>query len=133
MSFANPAGVSPYVDHQVWMTDSGQVAIGKSGTGGLSNVSADSYNDGNWHYLVAVQYGGRTSLYVDGQLVAEAKAPNPVAKAGHWVVGYGTPSNKMTGPSDDYFAGTISDVAFYDFNLKASAIQNEFSASSAGS
>ena len=62
-------------EDQVWMNDSGQIVIKGKGIDGLPNVTTQAYNDGNWHYVVAVVKSKAISLYIDGQLVAETKAP----------------------------------------------------------
>ncbi len=128
MSFAT-SGSS---DHMVWMNDNGQIAIKGQGAGGLSGVSANAYNDGNWHYVVAVGNSSGVDLYVDGQLVAETGTSSTKNKLGHWVVGYASSTSTKNAPSSDYFAGTISDVAFYDVDLQAAQVQTEFSATSVG-
>lgn len=134
MSFTSPpvSGSSAFFDHQVWMNDTGQIAIKGPAAGGLSNISTAAYNDGNWHYVVAVANPSQTSLYVDGQLVAKSSSPATQNKLGRWMVGYGTPTTTKFAPSSDYFAGTISDVAFSDFKLSASQIQSQRTASPAG-
>jgi hypothetical protein len=133
MSFVSPgSNGSSTDDHQVWMNDDGQLSIKGSKAGGLTNVSPDAYNDGNWHYVVAVGNSQDISLYVDGQLVAESKAQIPKDGLGRWVAGDGTPSNTKNSPSSDYFAGTVSDVAFSDFDLQLSQIQSQYEASMAG-
>jgi hypothetical protein len=133
MSFVSPSSNGASTDdHQVWMNDDGQLAIRGSRAGGLSDLSPDAYNDGNWHYVVAVANSQNIFLYVDGQLVAESKAQLPKDGIGRWVVGYGTPANTTNPPSSDYFAGTVSDAAFSDFDLQPSQIQSQYEASSAG-
>jgi hypothetical protein len=130
-SFANPTLSDD--DHQVWMTDSGQIGVGDEGTKGLSNVSTQSYNDGNWHYVVAVASSKTISLYVDGQLVAEGRSTSKDSFTGSWLVGNGTSSNSENAPSSNYFAGTISDVAFSDTALGSSLIMSQYEASPASS
>jgi galactose oxidase len=134
MSFQSPKGDGNpgFEDHQIWMNDTGQISINGSGTGGLSNTSPDAYNDGNWHYAVAVANSKKIYVYVDGQLVAESKASPPQKGMGRWVVGYGTPLNSANAPSSDFFAATVSDAAFSDIQLSASQIQSQYEASSAG-
>jgi galactose oxidase len=136
MSFASPVdgqdqGIPAFDDDQVWMTDSGQIAVGESGMGGLSNISGSSYNDGDWHYVVVVADRRHTDLYVDGQLVAQSTSTTCDSGLGSWLVGYGAPANTANEPTDDYFAGTISDVAFYDFDLRSPQIQSLYEASPA--
>ncbi|MFZ0664429.1 MAG: galactose oxidase-like domain-containing protein, partial [Acidimicrobiales bacterium] len=116
-------------DHQVWMTSSGQLEVGSSGTGGMSNFSPSSYNDGNWHFAVVVGLPKKTELYVDGQLVAEASASKPAGFLGSWMIGSGGPSTSETGPADSFFQGTVSDAALFDYSLNSSEIQSLFQAS----
>jgi hypothetical protein len=116
-------------DHQVWMNDAGQISIRGLATGGLSNRSVAAYNDGNWHYVVAVGNSHRIALYVDDQLVAESSSPSTTKDLGRWVVGYGAPTNNKNTPSSYYFAGAISDVSMSDFDLQPSSFQSICSAS----
>ncbi len=129
MSFASPSLSDD--DHQVWMTDGGQIGVGDKGAKGLSNLSTQSYNDGNWHYVVAVATSKTVSLYVDGQLVADGRSTSKDSFTGSWLVGDGTPSNPENAPSSNYFAGTISDVAFSDIALASSQIVSQYEASPA--
>ena len=91
-----------------------------------------AYNDGNWHYVVVTGNSTDTSVYVDGQLVAESKSPKLGDFPGSWVVGYGSGAGSSVAPSSNYFAGTVSDVAIYDFDLQTSQIDAQFDASEGG-
>ncbi len=132
-SFAPSGSGSDAYDHMVWMDDSGQIAIKGTGTGGLSNTSSDAYNDGNWHYAVAVGKGKVTHLYVDGELVAETTGSSPNGDLGEWTVGYAGVSKAKNGPTSEYFAGSVSDAAFYDIALNFSQIQAQFGSAFEGS
>jgi len=135
MSFAGAgdSGIPDTDDHQVWMTDGGQLAIGGAGTGGMSNESTSAYNDGKWHFAVVVANSKQIQLYVDGELVAETTPPTAQDFLGSWLVGCGAPSSGQDGPSSDYFAGTLSDAAFYISDLSASEIESQYEASPASS
>jgi hypothetical protein len=128
MSFgtAPSGGDSGTYDHMVWMNDNGQIAVKGTGAGGLSNTTTGSYNDGNWHYVVAVGSTSGVDVYVDGQLVAETTASSTKSALGRWVVGYADPSSAKKAPSSDYFAGTVSDVAFSDMALQTTQIQTQY-------
>ena len=65
----SPSGNSSNYDRMVWMLNSGQLEFGAY-NGNLNTVtSSNSYNDGNWHQLVATQGPDGMTLYVDGQVV----------------------------------------------------------------
>jgi hypothetical protein len=132
MSFQTTGGGSSSYDHEVWMNDNGQIVVKGSGAGGLSNTTTDAYNDGNWHYVVAVGKPSGVDVYVDGQLVAETSPASTPGTLGRWVVGYAKPSSTKKAPTSDYFAGTVSDVAFSDMTLQASQIQAQYEVATQG-
>jgi hypothetical protein len=103
-------------DANLYMANSGQVLYGNynSQAGVVQTVSSPlSYNDGNWHHVVA-QTSPTTgeSLYVDGVLVAQNTAYNVVQQFGsaYWRVGSGNLQYWTSAPSSYYFNGTIDEV-----------------------
>ena len=129
---SSPSGMSDSRDRMVWMSNNGQLNFGVYNAQTEQTVvaqSPQSYNNGNWHYLVATQGSDGMNLYVDGHLVASND--NRVAESylGYWRVGaedlLGWPNN----PISNYFAGNISDVAFYNSELSASQVRTHYAAS----
>lgn len=91
----------------------------------LIENSTGTYNDGNWHYLVATSAsGGAMTLYVDG-----------VSKASSSAGRYATTANKQitagaNGTADttfaNYFNGSITAVAVYNSTLSTTQIDAHY-------
>ena len=94
--------------------------------------SPQSYNDGNWHHVVATQGPDGMHLYVDGQLVGSNDTSQAQSYLGYWRVGGENLSGWPDTPSSNYFAGTVSDVAVYNSELSASQVESHYQASSGG-
>ena len=125
-------GQSVSRDRQVWISDDGQLNFGIFDGQPLTIQSPGSYNDGKWHQVVATQGPDGLNLYVDGQLVSsEATTSGPQDYLGYWRVGYEDAAGWPNSPTNDYFAGTISDVAFYNSELSSSEVQTQYQASPA--
>jgi galactose oxidase len=131
MGFGTSAsGASGRRDRQVWMSNNGQLHFGIDDGSLLAINSSGSYNNGEWHQVVATQGADGLNLYVDGQLVAgDSTAGLPQNYLGYWRVGYDNLHGWSNAPTDDYFAGTISDVAFYNSELSGSQVQTQYQAS----
>jgi hypothetical protein len=128
----SPKGQSVSRDRQVWMSADGQLNFGIYDGHTLTIQSPGSYNDGKWHQVVATQGHDGLNLYVDGQLVSsEATTSLPQNYLGYWRAGYENVSGWPNSPANDHFAGTISDVAFYNSELPGSEIQAQYQASPA--
>jgi RHS repeat-associated protein len=104
-------------------------------------TSANSYNDGAWHYAVVTWDGSKETLYVDGALAAPASGnnPNPLATTHAPVYGsYGVLVGKDTYGPADYFNGSIDEVALYGSNsdssgaLSAGQVANHYAAATSG-
>ncbi len=71
IGFGNsPTGNSGSYDRHVWLENSGQISFGA--WTGQANIatSPGTYNDGQWHYMVATQGADGMKVYIDGGLVA---------------------------------------------------------------
>lgn len=124
---SSASGRSGSYDRHVYMESGGQLTFG-TWTGQANIItSSGSYNDGNWHQVVATQGPDGMNLYVDG--ISVGTNPNPSAQAydGYWRVGGDTAWNGTA-----YFAGTIDEVAIYSAaELTATQVLNHYNASSA--
>jgi hypothetical protein len=128
---SSPSGLSSDGDRQVWMSDDGQLNFGVF-TGEMVTVqSPGSYNDGNWHYVVATQGPDGMNLYVDGQLVGSNPTSQSQSYVGYWRVGADNVDGWPDQPTSNYFGGTISDVAFYNTELSVAQVQAHYQASPA--
>ncbi|MGI8867725.1 MAG: PKD domain-containing protein [Mycobacteriales bacterium] len=122
---SNQTGPSSSYDRHVYMTDSGQLIFGVW-TGFTNTItSAQSYNDGSWHYVVATQGSDGMTLYVDGQSVGTNPQAQSQAYDGYWRLGGDT---TWGGNSSNYFAGTIDEAAVYSTELSASTVQSHYAA-----
>jgi hypothetical protein len=82
--------------------------------------------------LVATQGHDGLNLYVDGQLVSSlATTTLPQSYLGYWRAGYEGVTTWPDPPANSSFAGTISDVAFYNSELPGSEIQAQYHSSPA--
>jgi hypothetical protein len=128
---SSPSGLSSDGDRQVWMSDDGQLNFGVF-TGEMVTVqSPGSYNDGNWHYVVATQGPDGMNLYVDGQLVGSNPTSQSQSYVGYWRVGADNVDGWPDQPTSNYFEATISDVAFYNTELSGAQVQAHYQASPA--
>ncbi|KYH45864.1 hypothetical protein AZH51_09260 [Branchiibius sp. NY16-3462-2] len=118
-------GNSGNYDRHVYMQPSGQLSFGTwTGQTNLATSNA-TYNDGNWHYVVATQGSDGMSLYVDGALVATNPQTSQQAYNGYWRVG-----GDSSWAGSNYFAGTIDEAAFYSSELTPQQIAAHYSAAS---
>jgi signal peptidase I len=116
-------GTSSQYDRHVYMTDSGHLIFGVYVSGTDTITSPLTYNDGNWHHMVATLSSTGMKLYVDG---AEAASNSGIADGepdtGYWKIGYDNLSGWPSAPTSYYFKGTIDDAAVYSTALTASQV-----------
>ncbi|MDD9205202.1 LamG domain-containing protein, partial [Georgenia sp. 10Sc9-8] len=120
-------GNSNSYDRHVYMDDSGRIWFGVYPGGVRTINSSQSYNDGDWHHVVATLSGDGMRLFVDGESVAErADVTSAQGYNGHWRIGGDNLNGWTSRPSSDYFAGAIDDLAIYPAALSDSAVANHF-------
>ncbi|MDJ0337979.1 PKD domain-containing protein [Cryobacterium sp. PH31-O1] len=117
------SGASTAYDRQVYMDNAGRLWFGvKPGVLRTVNTTA-SYNNGQWHHIVASVGEAGMSLYVDGALAAQradTKSAAPIQ--GYWRIGGDNLSGWTSRPASDYIAADIDEVAVYNTALSASAV-----------
>ncbi len=121
-------GNSSNYDKHVYMTNSGQLIFGVWNNSPNTVTSPASYNDGQWHYLVTTQGADGMRMYVDGELVGSNGVSANQGYNGFWRVGGDNLGAWPSRPSTDYFAGTIDEVAIYDFALSAEQVSAHYAA-----
>jgi large repetitive protein len=102
-----------------------------------SLASAATVTDGKWHHAVLASDGTTQALYLDGAQVSHSAGPalGTVSQpfvyvgAGRTAAGTGTDWTGLPTATEVYFAGAISDVAFYRANLTQAQVGAQFAAS----
>jgi PKD repeat protein len=123
---SSATGNSTSYDRHVYMLNNGQLTFGAYT--GVSNVitSSASYNDGNWHQMVATEASDGMKLYVDGALVASGAVTGSQSYNGYWRVGGDTLAGWPNQPTSNYFAGSIDEAAVYTSELSAAQVSDHF-------
>ncbi|MFB4351496.1 PKD domain-containing protein, partial [Microbacterium sp. CR_7] len=124
IGFGNGAtGNSSSYDRHVYMTDAGRLVFGAY-TGQTVTVTSDaSYNNGQWHHVVATQGPSGMRLYVDGVLVGSNGNTAAENYTGYWHVG----GDVSWGPGANEFRGSIDEVAVYSSVLSPATVADHFS------
>ncbi len=130
VGFGNAAtGLSSTYDRQVYMLNTGQLNFGTYSGGFTTITSANRYNDGRWHQLVATQGSAGMVLYVDGTAVAANAKTTNQAMTGYWRVGGDNLAAWPNRPTSNYFAGSVDEVALWTTALTAGQVRTHFDAS----
>ncbi|WP_345215731.1 LamG-like jellyroll fold domain-containing protein, partial [Georgenia halophila] len=107
-------------DRQIYMDNSGRIHFGVKPNANRRVLSSSaSYNDGDWHHVVATLSKKGMVLFLDGVSVG-SRADVTVGEhlsIGYWRIGGDTLSGWPSTPSSGYFAGDIDEVAIYKTEL----------------
>lgn len=124
------SGNSSSYDRMVYMTDSGQIYFGVY-PGGVKTVSSStSFNDGQWHHVVASLGADGMRLYVDGKVVgSRSDVTAGQAYNGYWRIGGDNLNGWPARPSSNYLNGSIGQVAVYPTVLSRQDVISHFVAS----
>jgi Concanavalin A-like lectin/glucanases superfamily len=129
-------GTSTSYDRHLYMANSGRLLFGVANKwlGNTTISSPASYNDGQWHHVVATLGRGGMVLYVDGTQVAASTASLPALGGfrGYWRVGGDSLSGWPSRPTSDYFKGTIDEVAVYPGVLSAGQVADHYTSRTSG-
>ena len=88
-------------------------------------TSPPSYNDGQWHQVVATQGAAGMALYVDGVRVGATASRRAALRrllADRWRQPHGWPSQ----PSSYYFAGQLDETAVYPTALSGLQVEQHY-------
>lgn len=89
-------------------------------------ITANSYNDGNWHNVVITRTSTSTILYVDGvSLVTQTSVAINLSTASKVFIGRGGDNQTVGGIP---FSGSIATVQIYNRALALSEIQQNYNA-----
>jgi galactose oxidase len=118
-------------DRLVYMANNGQLYFAVYPGTSITINSPLSYNDGKWHQVIATQGPDGMHLYVDGQQVAtNATTTGAQNYLGYWRVGAENLAGWSNSPTSNYFAGSVSDVAFYNSELSSGQVLTHYQAAS---
>jgi PKD repeat protein len=116
---ASAGNTSSNYDRHVYMFDDGRLRYGVwDGNTEVIDTSA-SYNDGQWHHVVATFGPAGMGLYLDGALVGTHSPVTPQAYDGYWRIGS---DNTWGGASTNDFSGAIDETAIYPTVLSAANV-----------
>jgi PKD repeat protein len=121
-------GDSGSYDRHLYMDNAGHLVFGVY-PGGVRTVStAGTYNDNNWHHVVATLDSGKGMvLYVDGKKVAaDAGTTSAQVYQGYWRIGGDNLNGWPSQPASNYIRGQIDDVAIYPSALTLSRVQQHY-------
>ncbi|MFL6164067.1 MAG: Ig-like domain-containing protein [Jatrophihabitantaceae bacterium] len=130
LGFGNAqTGSSSNYDKHVYMTNTGQLIFGVYNGSFDMITTPGAYNDGQWHYVVAMQGPSGMAMYVDDHLIGSNGVATNQGYSGYWRVGGDNLNAWPSQPSTAYFAGTIDEVAVYDGPLTPGQIDAHYTAS----
>ena len=122
------SNLSSNYDRHVYMQDNGTLVFGVW-TGQTNTItSANSYNNGQWHHVVATQSSDGMKMYVDGALVGTNPQTAAQNYTGYWRIG----GDNTWSSSSPYFAGTLDEVAVYSTALSAQTVSNHYALGTTG-
>ncbi|WP_146848049.1 PKD domain-containing protein, partial [Cellulomonas terrae] len=120
---SSATGSSGSYDRQVYMDNSGKIWFGVYPGEVRSLNTTLSYNDGQWHHVVASMGAEGMRLFIDGRRVAQrSDTTTGQAYPGYWRVGGDNLGGWPNQPTSPYLAGTIDDVAIYPAPLTAATV-----------
>ncbi|MEO8931334.1 MAG: PKD domain-containing protein [Lacisediminihabitans sp.] len=131
LGFGNSTtGTSTSYDRHVYMDNSGHVWFGVyPGSAQTVNTIA-SYNDGQWHHIVASLGSNGMRLYVDGKVVGSRDdVTSGQSYTGYWRVGGDSLNGWPSQPSSNFLNGDIAQVAVYPTVLTKTQVINHYVAS----
>ncbi|MEW1957297.1 PKD domain-containing protein [Kineococcus sp. NPDC059986] len=117
------SGTSASADRHVFMRDDGRLTWGVYPGAFRTVTSAASYNDGQWHHVVASLGAPGLQLFVDGSLVAtDPSTTTSRAVTGYWRIGGDRVAGWVGAPTSTAFAGDVDEVAVYPAPLSAATV-----------
>ncbi|QIG38801.1 PKD domain-containing protein [Microbacterium sp. 4R-513] len=123
IGFGNsPDGNSSGYDRHIYMTPDGKLIYGVWVGFTDTLQTSNSYNDGQWHHVVATQGAPGMRLYVDGTLQGSNDHTDAQDYTGYWHVG----GDVTWGPGDWEFDGTIDEVAVYMQPITAAQVAQHY-------
>ncbi|WP_010533410.1 PKD domain-containing protein [Brachybacterium squillarum] len=122
------SGTSLTYDRQVYMTDAGTLRFGTYPNGTTHTIGTEeSFNDGQWHHVVASQGADGMTLTVDGQVLAtDPDVTGADDREGSWRFGGDSVNGWPDRPSTDFLTGDLDEAAVYDRVLPRDRIAEHY-------
>ena len=124
-------GDATQADRALYLDAAGRVNFGLYARGGHLVTSPKSYNNGQWHHVVATTDRTGVVLFIDGvQIDSLRNVFAGVNAMGYWrvggdlIIGYPAPFN----PTTSYFTGEVDQVAIYQRALSPTQVKAHFAA-----
>jgi len=118
-------GNSATHDRQIYIDSTGKIQFYVNPTGGAKYAaSTATYNDNNWHFMLAQQSGALgMQLYVDGALVgSNATATTAASYTGNWRFGQDVLTGLTNAPTSAFFSGQMRYAGYLTTTLTATQI-----------
>jgi hypothetical protein len=123
--FTNSQGNSTPIasDRTLWLSSTGHL-IWEVNNGTVSEVTSPStYNNGQWHFVVAEIGTSGGQLWVDGVKVASTTSVTSAENyTGYWHLGWGYETGWANAPADSYLAGSLAEAAVVPGQLSAAQV-----------
>ncbi len=117
-------------DRQVYLDDAGHLTFGVYPGAVRSMTSADTFNDGQWHHVVAELSPAGMALFVDGiQQGFDAGTTTGQSYTGYWHLGYDNLSGWPNAGDTTNFKGDLDETAFYPTALTVAQIRDHYTKS----
>ncbi|WP_431279650.1 PKD domain-containing protein [Leifsonia poae] len=122
-------GTSSSYDRHVYMDNAGRIYFGVyPGAVRTVNTTA-SYNNGQWHQVVASLGSNGMHLYIDGvERASRTDVTTGQSYSGYWRVGGDSLGSWTAQPSSNFFAGGIGQVSLYPTVLSSGTVANQYAA-----
>lgn len=119
-------GLSTSYDRHIVMQSNGRLSFGVNNGAQVSVVSPTSYNDGQWHHVVATQGADGMKLWVDTKLVGGNSVTGSQGYRGFWRIGG---DRTFGSTASNYINATLDEAAVYPGVLSEQRIRAHFAAS----
>jgi len=131
MSFGCPLnGSSGKYDRIVYMDNTGRIWFGVNNGANQTINSVGTFNNSQWHHVVASMGPLGMRLFVDGRIVAtRSDVTTGITFDGDWRVGHATLSGWSSAPTSTALFGSVDEVAVYPTALSAAQIAAHYVAS----
>ena len=114
-------------DRHTYMTNDGRIVFGVYNGTTSTITSSKSYNDNQYHQIVASLGSGGMALWIDGVLIGtNSSVTSGQSYNGQWRVGGDNVGSWPNQPTSNYFNGVIDEVSIYPTVLTKQQIRAQY-------